>query len=162
METERPANSNNTRNVALALAGLSIIFLVWAIYNQKKIGQINEAMQQLAGTNAIMLDSIRKENERVKVAFGNMTKTRDSLERILIPLQPYRPLVGMLLFRDSVQSSLPFKVGDKVLYVPDSSSAIVKEVRITGAGPAFGIDYVVVLKGGIEKSVPSILLEQRP
>ncbi|MFM7054766.1 MAG: hypothetical protein ACKOGP_10565 [Bacteroidota bacterium] len=157
--TDTPERKDKLRKPIFILSGVSLLLLVWAVLNQSRISELNEMLQSIKDGNAMAMDSVSSETRKLNSQLASASKSRDSLESILAPLQPYRSLVGMLMFRDSMQSGLPFKPGDKVLYVPDSLFGVVREIRIAGAGPSFNLEYMVVFKGGIEKSVPALLLE---
>ena len=73
-------------------------------------------------------------------------------------IMPYRPIIGMLSFRDSVQRELPFKVGSIVSLKPDSAIAVIKDILISGSDYEFSIQYRVITKSRIELLVtPSLI-----
>lgn len=159
---KRPIGQKASSSRQLVILGVTcLIFAIWAIVNQVRNQNLNNRLSEIESTSAMTLDSLRAISETMRFRFDQQYRIRDSLERILRPLEPYRPLVGMLNYRDSVQASLPFVSGDRVLVLPDSIPAIVKQVLLTGSGNSFSIDYIVVLKGGVERSVPSLLLEKK-
>ena len=145
----------------LMLGLVAVVFAVWAIVNQVRNRTLRDKIEAMETSNSMAIDSLRAASESLFREFNRQNSMRDSLERILRPLEPYRPLVGMLNYRDSVQSALPFSAGDRVIVLPDTIPAIIKEVLLTGTGNSFSIEYLVVLKGGVERSVPALLLEKK-
>ena len=144
--TDTPERNDKLRKPIFILSGVSLLLLAWALFNQSRISEMNQMLQSIKDGNALALDSASTESKRLSNVLARASKSRDSLEIVLAPLQPYRSMVGMLLFRDSMQSGLPYKPGDKVIYVPDSLFGVVREIRITGAGPSFNLEYLVVFK----------------
>ena len=75
-------------------------------------------------------------------------------------LNPYRHLVGLLAFRDSVQRQLPFKVGSIVSLKPDSALAVIKDIIISGSDYEFSIQYRVITKSRNELLVTPELINK--
>lgn len=76
-------------------------------------------------------------------------------------IMPYRPLIGMLSFRDSVQRQLPFKVGNIVYLKPDSTLAVIKDIIISGSDYEFSIQYKVITKSRNELLVTPALINKK-
>jgi hypothetical protein len=155
---QTPERKYLSKNLTILLSGVLLLLIITNWVYLKKANNLEDQIIQLSGKNALVLDSVLNNSRQIDLKYRNELRIKDSLEKELLPIQPYRALVGMLSFRDSVQMALPFKIGEKVTYLPDSTSAYVNEVRITGSGYSFGVYYLLVFKGGIEKVVPSHLI----
>ncbi len=135
-----------------------VVVTVWGTVNQIRLNKLDEHAGRVAASCALALDSLRTSESRALQGLRGAIHVNDSLLGILEPMEPYRPLVAMLAYRDSVQRGLPYAPGDRVICLPDSLPAIVREVHITGSGPSFGLNYSIALKGGEDRIVPAILL----
>ena len=80
---------------------------------------------------------------------------------IIMRIMPYRPLIGMLSFRDSLQRQLPFKVGSIVSLKPDSAMAVIKDIIISGSDYEFSIQYRVITKTRNELLVTPALINKK-
>lgn len=149
-----------TKKGVIVLSSIFLLLLIALFVYINKSNQLEKQIISISGSSATKIDSMLQEIKKVKLDLVSEKRENDSLNKILIPLQPYRALVGMLSFRDSVQAELPFKIGEKVRYLPDSATAIVDEVNINGAGYSFNVNYSIIMKGNIQKNVPAHLIEK--
>lgn len=82
-------------------------------------------------------------------------KTIESLERIaraqsaqLETYKPYKAIVRSAALRDSIYNLLPFKFGETVYIMPDSTKAVINSISINGNATDYSIKYLVRTKNG--------------
>lgn len=87
------------------------------------------------------LDSIDKHTNGILA----VTRTsRDSSFKILNRIKSYRPLAEIMAFRDSVCHELQYKPGQVILLKPDSSSAVIESIIITGNKFEYSVKYLIL------------------
>ena len=137
-----------------------IISIVINSNDSKSIDSLKQELNIQSGKNSEEIKKIQNELSAINLKYLKTEFGRDSLKLILMGLNPYRPLVGLLSFRDSVQRQLPFKVGSIVSLKPDSAIAVIKDIIISGSDYEFSIQYRVITKTRNELLVTPALINK--
>lgn len=86
------------------------------------------------------------------------TKTRDSLNRVLTGIEPYRGLTDAMLFRDSSLMKIPYQVGQVVYLKPDSARVVINKVIIEGGKYEYFVGFSVVFEDRTTETIsPDII-----
>jgi uncharacterized membrane protein YvbJ len=84
-----------------------------------------------------------------KINLLNSTVNKQS--GLLKEYKPYQAVIRSAALRDSIYKLLPYKFGDAVLVMPDSTKAIINSVQINGNASEYSIKYWVrTSKGNYE------------
>jgi hypothetical protein len=67
--------------------------------------------------------------------------------------KPYQAVVRSAALRDSIYKLLPYKFGETVYVMPDSTSAVVNSVQISGNSLEFSIKYWVRTSDGSYQAI---------
>ena len=138
---------------------LALIISIVANYNySNSLTDLEKKIIDQSGKNSDAIKKVQDEIYSLNVKYLKTKSSSDSMNLILMRIIPYRPLIGMLSFRDSVQRQLPFKVGNIVYLKPDSSLAVIKDIVISGSDYEFSIQYRVITKSRNELLVTPALI----
>ena len=142
---------NNKKKYFFVFIVFTLIISVIVNYNySKSLDSIKKQLSDQSGKNSEDIKRLQNGIFALNAKYFKMQANRDSMQLVLLKLNPYRPLVGLLAFRDSVQSLLPFKVGSIVYLKPDSALAVIKDIVISGSDYEFNIQYRVITKSRSE------------
>lgn len=107
-------------------------------------------------------DDSRKLEQAFAVKFNKLTSTNDSLQRKRLSLEnelanqkiklesysPYLPLLYNLKILDTAYKSLPFRYGQRVIILPDSSMGVINSISLTANQLEYSVRYLVRNKKG--------------
>ena len=138
---------------------LALIISIIANYNySNSLADLEKKIIDQSGKNTDAIKKLQDEISSLNTKYLKTQSSSDSMNLILMRIMPYRPLIGMLSFRDSVQRQLPFKVGNIVYLKPDSTLAVIKDIVIAGSDYEFSIQYRVITENRNEQLVtPSLI-----
>lgn len=137
--TELAENSSKGTNwkKIFTLLGFLILGIIGLVYYNK--------YKELLLANQVAFDAKLKDKE----------KTIEGLERIaraqsaqLETYKPYKAIVRSAALRDSIYKLLPFKFGETVYIMPDSTKAVINSISINGNATDYSIKYLVRTKKG--------------
>lgn len=74
---------------------------------------------------------------------GNLSSDNQAQKRILDFYQPYEPLLRNLKLKDSAYNALPYRYGQRVTILPDTSTAVINAIQITAGAYEYAVKYVV-------------------
>jgi len=138
---------------------LALIISIIANYNySNSLTDLEKKIIDQSGKNSDAIKKVQDEISTLNVKYLKTKSSSDSLNLLLMGIMPYRPLIGMLSYRDSVQRQLPLKVGNVVHLKPDSSLAVIKDIVIAGSDYEFSIQYRVITKNRNELLVTPALI----
>jgi hypothetical protein len=141
---------------------LALIISIIANYNySNSLTDLEKKIIDQSGKNSDAIKKVQDEISSLNLKYLKTKSSSDSMNLILTGIMPYRPLIGMLSFRDSVQRQLPFKVGNVVYLKPDSSLAVIKDILISGSDYEFSIQYRVITKSRNELLVTPALINKK-
>jgi hypothetical protein len=141
---------------------LALIISIIANYNySNSLTDLEKKIIDQSGKNSDAIKKVQDEIFSLNLKYLKTKSSSDSMNLILSGIMPYRPLIGMLSFRDSVQRQLPFKVGNVVYLKPDSSLAVIKDILISGSDYEFSIQYRVITKSRNELLVTPALINKK-
>ena len=155
-----PSSSKSSRGkFVFGFIVLALIISIIANYNySNSLTDLQKKIIDQSGKNSDAIKKVQNEISSLNAKYLKTQSSSDSMNLILIRIMPYRPIIGMLSFRDSVQRELPFKVGSIVSLKPDSAIAVIKDILISGSDYEFSIQYRVITKSRIELLVTPALI----
>ena len=142
--------------IALAL----IISLIVNYNYSNSLTDLEKKIIDQSGKNSDAIKKVQEEISSLNLKNLKTQSSNDSMNLIIMRIMPYRPLIGMLSFRDSLQRQLPFKVGSIVSLKPDSAMAVIKDIIISGSDYEFSIQYRVITKTRNELLVTPALINK--
>jgi hypothetical protein len=101
---------------------------------------------------------LEKASKNVNERFNRLSLSMDSLKLINDFLARYRTLTVAMTYRDSVRSSLKYKIGDVVRLKRDSARVIISDIVVGGGKYEYYIKYKIMLKNGQEEEVAQEML----
>lgn len=141
---------------------LALIISIIVNYNySNSLADLEKKIIDQSGKNTDAIKKLQDEISSLNTKYLKTQSSSDSMNLILMRIMPYRPLIGMLSFRDSVQRQLPFKVGNIVYLKPDSTLAVIKDIIISGSDYEFSIQYKVITKSRNELLVTPALINKK-
>ena len=155
-----PSSSKSSRGkFVFGFIVLALIISIIANYNySNSLTDLQKKIIDQSGKNSDAIKKVQNEISSLNAKYLKTQSSSDSMNLILMRIMPYRPLIGMLSFRDSVQRQLPFKVGNIVYLKPDSTLAVIKDIVIAGSDYEFSIQYRVITENRNEQLVtPSLI-----
>ena len=155
-----PSNSKSSRGKFIfGFIALALIISLIVNYNySNSLADLEKKIIDQSGKNTDAIKKLQDEISSLNTKYLKTQSSSDSMNLILMRIMPYRPLIGMLSFRDSVQRQLPFKVGNIVYLKPDSTLAVIKDIVIAGSDYEFSIQYRVITENRNEQLVtPSLI-----
>jgi len=104
----------------------------------------------------------RKLEQAFSVKFNQLTNVNDSFQRQQMRLEnviasqknklesysPYLSLLSSLKILDTAYKSLPFRYGQQVLILPDSSAGVINSISLTANQLEYSVRYLVRNKKG--------------
>lgn len=155
-----PSSSKSSRGkFVFGFIVLALIISIIANYNySNSLTDLQKKIIDQSGKNSDAIKKVQNEISSLNAKYLKTQSSSDSMNLILMRIMPYRPIIGMLSFRDSVQRELPFKVGSIVSLKPDSAIAVIKDILISGSDYEFSIQYRVITKSRIELLVTPALI----
>jgi hypothetical protein len=142
IEQLQEANSSKKRNWFKFLFFACLILITYLLYKQ--------------------YDDSKKLEVAFSAKFNQLTSVNDSLLRQRISLEsvivsqknklesysPYLPLLSSLKILDTAYKSLPFRYGQQVLILPDSSVGVINSISLTANQLEYSVRYLVRNKKG--------------
>lgn len=142
IEPLQEGNSSKKRNWFKFLFFACLILIIYLLYKQ--------------------YDDNKKLEVAFSVKFNQLTSINDSLLRQRISLEnvivsqknklesysPYLPLLYNLKILDTAYKSLPFRYGQQVLILPDSSVGVINSISLTANQLEYSVRYLVRNKKG--------------
>ena len=155
-----PSSSKSSRGkFVFGFIVLALIISIIANYNySNSLTDLQKKIIDQSGKNSDAIKKVQNEISSLNAKYLKTQSSSDSMNLILMRIMPYRPIIGMLSFRDSVQRELPFKVGSIVSLKPDSAIAVIKDILISGSDYEFSIQYRVITKSRNELLVTPALI----
>ena len=158
-----PSSSKSSRGkFVFGFIVLALIISIIANYNySNSLTDLQKKIIDQSGKNSDAIKKVQNEISSLNAKYLKTQSSSDSMNLILMRIMPYRPIIGMLSFRDSVQRELPFKVGSIVSLKPDSAIAVIKDILISGSDYEFSIQYRVITKTRNELLVTPALINKK-
>lgn len=142
IEQLQEANSSKKRNWFKFLFFTCLILIIYLLYKQ--------------------YDDSKKLEVAFSAKFNQLTSVNDSLLRQRISLEsvivsqknklesysPYLPLLSSLKILDTAYKLLPFRYGQQVLILPDSSVGVINSISLTANQLEYSVRYLVRNKKG--------------
>lgn len=158
------ASSSKKSKSKFIFGFIALALIISLIVNYNYSNSLTDLEKKIIDQSGKNSDAIKKVQEEISSLNLKNLKTQssnDSMNLIIMRIMPYRPLIGMLSFRDSLQRQLPFKVGSIVSLKPDSAMAVIKDIIISGSDYEFSIQYRVITKTRNELLVTPALINKK-
>ena len=157
-----PSSSKSSRGKFIfGFIALALIISLIVNYNySNSLTDLEKKIIDQSGKNSDAIKKLQDEISSLNSKYQKTQSSNDSMKLIIMRIMPYRPLIGILSFRDSVQRQLPFKVGSIVSLKPDSAIAVIKDIIISGSDYEFSIQYRVITKTRNELLVTPALINK--
>ena len=157
-----PSSSKSSRGKFIfGFIALALIISLIVNYNySNSLTDLEKKIIDQSGKNSDAIKKLQDEFSSLNSKYLKTQSSNDSMNLIIMRIMPYRPLIGILSFRDSVQRQLPFKVGSIVSLKPDSAIAVIKDIIISGSDYEFSIQYRVITKTRNELLVTPALINK--
>jgi hypothetical protein len=112
---------------------------------EKNVGQQSQQMME-------RLSKLEKENNALSTDLNGK-------KRVLDFYLPYEPLLRNLKLKDSAYNALPFRYGQRITILPDTTSAVINSIEIIAGAYEYSVKYIVRTSNGsyIPISVSDIL-----
>ena len=158
-----PSSSKSSRGKFIfGFIALALIISLIVNYNySNSLTDLEKKIIDQSGKNSDAIKKLQDEFSSLNSKYLKTQSSNDSMNLIIMRIMPYRPLIGILYFRDSVQRQLPFKVGSIVSLKPDSAIAVIKDIIISGSDYEFSIQYKVITKSRNELLVTPALINKK-
>jgi len=158
-----PSSSKSSRGKFIfGFIALALIISLIVNYNySNSLTDLEKKIIDQSGKNSDAIKKLQDEFSSLNLKYLKTQSSNDSMNLIIMGIMPYRPLIGILSFRDSVQRQLPFKVGSIVSLKPDSAIAVIKDILISGSDYEFSIQYRVITKSRNELLVTPALINKK-
>ena len=160
----RSASSSKSSRGKFIFGFIALALIISLIVNYNYSNSLTDLEKKIIDQSGKNSDAIKKLQDEFSSLNSKYLKTQssnDSMNLIIMRIMPYRPLIGILSFRDSVQRQLPFKVGSIVSLKPDSAIAVIKDIIISGSDYEFSIQYRVITKSRNELLVTPALINKK-
>ena len=160
----RSASSSKSSRGKFIFGFIALALIISLIVNYNYSNSLTDLEKKIIDQSGKNSDAIKKLQDEFSSLNSKYLKTQssnDSMNLIIMRIMPYRPLIGILSFRDSVQRQLPFKVGSIVSLKPDSAIAVIKDILISGSDYEFSIQYKVITKSRNELLVTPALINKK-
>jgi hypothetical protein len=160
----RSASSSKSSRGKFIFGFIALALIISLIVNYNYSNSLTDLEKKIIDQSGKNSDAIKKLQDEFSSLNSKYLKTQssnDSMNLIIMRIMPYRPLIGILSFRDSVQRQLPFKVGSIVSLKPDSAIAVIKDILISGSDYEFSIQYRVITKSRNELLVTPALINKK-
>lgn len=160
----RSASSSKSSRGKFIFGFIALALIISLIVNYNYSNSLTDLEKKIIDQSGKNSDAIKKLQDEFSSLNSKYLKTQssnDSMNLIIMRIMPYRPLIGILYFRDSVQRQLPFKVGSIVSLKPDSAIAVIKDILISGSDYEFSIQYRVITKSRNELLVTPALINKK-
>ena len=160
----RSASSSKSSRGKFIFGFIALALIISLIVNYNYSNSLTDLEKKIIDQSGKNSDAIKKLQDEISSLNSKYQKTQssnDSMNLIIMRIMPYRPLIGILSFRDSVQRQLPFKVGSIVSLKPDSAIAVIKDIIISGSDYEFSIQYRVITKSRNEILVTPALINKK-
>ena len=158
-----PSSSKSSRGKFI-FGFIALALIISLIVNYNYSNSLTDLEKKIIDQSGKNSDAIKKLQDEISSLNSKYLKTQssnDSMNLIIMGIMPYRPLIGILSFRDSMQRQLPFKVGSIVSLKPDSAIAVIKDILISGSDYEFSIQYRVITKSRNELLVTPALINKK-
>ena len=158
-----PSSAKSSRGKFIfGFIALALIISLIVNYNySNSLTDLEKKIIDQSGKNSDAIKKLQDEFSSLNSKYLKTQSSNDSMNLIIMRIMPYRPLIGILSFRDSVQRQLPFKVGSIVSLKPDSAIAVIKDILISGSDYEFSIQYKVITKSRNELLVTPALINKK-
>jgi hypothetical protein len=158
-----PSSSKSSRGKFIfGFIALALIISLIVNYNySNSLTDLEKKIIDQSGKNSDAIKKLQDEISSLNSKYQKTQSSNDSMNLIIMGIMPYRPLIGILSFRDSMQRQLPFKVGSIVSLKPDSAIAVIKDILISGSDYEFSIQYRVITKSRNELLVTPALINKK-
>ena len=158
-----PSSSKSSRGKFIfGFIALALIISLIVNYNySNSLTDLEKKIIDQSGKNSDAIKKLQDEISSLNSKYQKTQSSNDSMKLIIMRIMPYRPLIGILSFRDSLQRQLPFKVGSIVSLKPDSAMAVIKDIIISGSDYEFSIQYRVITKTRNELLVTPALINKK-
>ena len=103
-------------------------------YNQQN-GQFNQTIKKLEDSN------------------NSLTKDLNDKINLLSGYAPYLPLIKNLKLVDTAYKSLPYRYGQQIAILPDSTPAVINSIAVTANEFEYSVKYIVRTKNGTYVSI---------
>ena len=160
----RSASSSKSSRGKFIFGFIALALIISLIVNYNYSNSLTDLEKKIIDQSGKNSDAIKKLQDEISSLNSKYQKTQssnDSMKLIIMRIMPYRTLIGILSFRDSMQKQLPFKVGSIVSLKPDSAIAVIKDILISGSDYEFSIQYRVITKSRNELLVTPALINKK-
>lgn len=124
------------------IISIVILGILGLYYYNKYQNQLNQNQVEFA-------KELKNKEERI----GLLEKIILSKDNQLENFKPYTAIVKSAALRDSIYKLLPYKFGESVFIMPDSTKAVINSISINGNATDYSIKYVVRTKKGTLETV---------
>jgi len=134
-ENNNPPKMNSNRYKWYFLLTLLILIVIIIInYRNRSEFEKNFGLQSKDLKEKIL--KLESEN-------GTLSSDNQSQKRTLDFYRPYESLLRNLKLKDSAYNSLPYRYGQRVTILPDTSTAVINAIQITAGAYEYAVKYVV-------------------
>jgi len=146
MENSEIIPERETKKTKKALIITCILFFVVAVLLLIKLWRAENRKNAMT---ARLERELKQQSEKIDFMNAVMNKQTELLEEY----KPYQSVVRSAALRDSIYKLLPFKFGEIVYVMPDSTKAVVNSVQISGNSSEYSIKYWVRTSDGSYQAI---------
>lgn len=150
-ESEIIASKSNNKFKWLFFITILILIVV-LIINYRSRNEYEKNFGQQSKELRDRLSKLESEN-------NNLSTDLNGKKRMLDFYMPYEPLLRNLKLKDSAYNALPYRYGQRVTILPDTTSAVINAIEITAGAYEYSVKYIVRTSNGnyVPISVTDIL-----
>ncbi len=136
MNTENQSSPKSWKTY-LSIISMVILGILGLYYYNKYQNQLNQNQLEFA-------KELKNREDRISLLEKMIVSKNTQLENF----KPYTAIVKSAALRDSIYKLLPYKFGESVFIMPDSTKAVINSISINGNATDYSIKYVVRTKKG--------------
>lgn len=146
MENNPVISEKETKKSNWSLIVICILLFVAVVFLMVRLWRAENRKNAMT---ARLERELKQQSEKIDFMNAVMNKQTELLEEY----KPYQSVVRSAALRDSIYKLLPFKFGEIVYVMPDSTKAVVNSVQISGNSSEYSIKYWVRKSDGSYQAI---------
>jgi len=146
MENSEIIPERETKKTKKALIITCILFFVVAVLLLIKLWRAENRKNAITSR---LERELKQQNEKIDF----LNELVNNQTELLKEYKPYQAVVRSAALRDSIYKLLPYKFGETVYVMPDSTKAVVNSVQISGNSSEYSIKYWVRKSDGSYQAI---------
>jgi len=141
-EDNLEANVKKPLNYFKWLFYLSVLLLLVILYfNFQNRSEIENSF-------AVRSKALDERIHKLEIDNGSLAGDLSAKNNLLLGYMPYLSLIKNLKLTDTAYKSLPFRYGQRIKILPDSSDAVINAICVTANDLEYSVKYIVRNKKG--------------